>query len=272
MKGSRGIGGVCAVLLAASGASAQWSDNFDSYDDGTILDGVGGWEGWDGDSGVAGVVSSAEANSAPHSIACTNNVDAIHQFSGVDSGQWTFTAYQYVSSDVDDITYFLIQNVYNHFGPYDWAVQFAVDPLTNTVWEDMQEAYGNGTNYLDAMLDQWVEIRCEIDLDANYVETYYGGQLVSSGDWDTNGDGDVAIANLDLYAPHAGTVYYDDISLVAIGGCFADFDGNGVVDTRDVIAFLNAWNTDDPAADCDDNGDIDTRDVICFLNAWNAGC
>ncbi|HZW10720.1 MAG TPA: GC-type dockerin domain-anchored protein [Phycisphaerales bacterium] len=50
----------------------------------------------------------------------------------------------------------------------------------------------------------------------------------------------------------------------------ADCDGNGVIDTRDVICFLNLWNADDPAADCDGNGAIDTRDVICFLNVWNS--
>jgi hypothetical protein len=56
------------------------------------------------------------------------------------------------------------------------------------------------------------------------------------------------------------------------GDCYADFNGDGSVDTRDVIAFLNAWNADDPASDCDENGVIDTRDVICFLNGWTAGC
>ncbi|HZW08946.1 MAG TPA: GC-type dockerin domain-anchored protein [Phycisphaerales bacterium] len=57
-------------------------------------------------------------------------------------------------------------------------------------------------------------------------------------------------------------------------GCFcaADFDGNGVVDTRDVIAFLNAWTSGDGSADTDGNGAIDTRDVIAFLNLWAAGC
>ena len=54
--------------------------------------------------------------------------------------------------------------------------------------------------------------------------------------------------------------------------CLADFNGDGVVDTRDVIGFLNAWTAQDAAADCDGNGVIDTRDVLCFLNLWAAGC
>jgi len=54
--------------------------------------------------------------------------------------------------------------------------------------------------------------------------------------------------------------------------CAADFNGDGVVDTRDFVAFLNAWAGGDDAADFDGNGMIDTRDFIAFLNAWSAGC
>jgi hypothetical protein len=54
--------------------------------------------------------------------------------------------------------------------------------------------------------------------------------------------------------------------------CFADFNGDGAVDTRDVVAFLNSWNADDAAANCDGNGAIDSRAVICFLNVWAVGC
>jgi hypothetical protein len=54
--------------------------------------------------------------------------------------------------------------------------------------------------------------------------------------------------------------------------CVADFNGDGTVDTRDVIAFLNAWNAGDSSADIDGNGVVDTRDVIAFLNQWTAGC
>lgn len=54
--------------------------------------------------------------------------------------------------------------------------------------------------------------------------------------------------------------------------CPADFNGDGVVDTRDVLAYLNGWANQDAAADCDGNGVIDSRDVICFLNQWTVGC
>lgn len=55
-------------------------------------------------------------------------------------------------------------------------------------------------------------------------------------------------------------------------GCVADFNDDGVVDTRDVLAFLNAWTAGDNRADINGDGVIDTRDVLAFLNLWTAGC
>jgi len=273
MKGINVFGGLAALLLVAGGASAQWSDNFDSYADGTLLNGVGGWEGWDGVSGAAGTVSNDQAHSGPNSMVVTGDDDAIHQFSGYTSGQWVLSGWIYTPSNLDSLTYWIVQNEYNHGGPYDWTVEIHLDPATGEVSEAIQESYGSGTNYLPLVYDQWVQIRAEFDLDNNLVETYYNDQLLASGPVNIRQGGAIEIANLDLYAPHAGVVYHDDLSLEeAGGGCIGDFDGNGMVDTRDVIAFLNAWNAGDASSDCDGNSSIDTRDVICFLNAWNAGC
>ncbi|HZW08739.1 MAG TPA: GC-type dockerin domain-anchored protein [Phycisphaerales bacterium] len=55
-------------------------------------------------------------------------------------------------------------------------------------------------------------------------------------------------------------------------GCAADFNGDGAVNTLDVLAFLNAWNDGDNRADFNGDGTLDTRDVLAFLNAWTAGC
>lgn len=54
--------------------------------------------------------------------------------------------------------------------------------------------------------------------------------------------------------------------------CPPDMNGDGVVDTRDVVTFLNLWVAEDDQADFDGNTLIDTRDVVAFLNAWTAGC
>ena len=55
-------------------------------------------------------------------------------------------------------------------------------------------------------------------------------------------------------------------------GCVADFNGDGDVNTNDVLSFLNAWNAGDGSADINGDGDVNTNDVLAFLNLWNAGC
>ena len=62
------------------------------------------------------------------------------------------------------------------------------------------------------------------------------------------------------------------VVLVPLSACPADFNDDGDLNTLDVLAFLNAWNADDPAADFNDDGTVDTLDVLAFLNAWNGGC
>lgn len=56
------------------------------------------------------------------------------------------------------------------------------------------------------------------------------------------------------------------------GGCIADCDGNGEVNTLDFLCFLNLFSAGDPGADCDGNGSINTLDFLCFLNAYSSGC
>ncbi|MBK7404508.1 MAG: hypothetical protein IPJ41_07690 [Phycisphaerales bacterium] len=63
-----------------------------------------------------------------------------------------------------------------------------------------------------------------------------------------------------------------DATPITYALCPGDFNGDCAVDTRDVIAFLNAWSAKLKSADCDKNGVVDSRDVLCFLNLWTARC
>jgi hypothetical protein len=49
-------------------------------------------------------------------------------------------------------------------------------------------------------------------------------------------------------------------------GCPADFDGDGDVDTADLLILLGAWGT--PAGDVDGDGDTDAADLLALLAAW----
>jgi len=48
--------------------------------------------------------------------------------------------------------------------------------------------------------------------------------------------------------------------------CPADFDGDGDVDTADLLHLLGAWGT--PGGDVDFDGDTDTADLLALLAAW----
>ncbi|MCC7389302.1 MAG: hypothetical protein IT431_11085 [Phycisphaerales bacterium] len=110
------------------------------------------------------------------------------------------------------------------------------------------------------------------------------GQSLAIGWWTIDGGGGVGSGpTLSL----AGTIGQPDAGLLAgqtltlRGGfwmepapapCPADFNADGLVDTRDFLAFLNAWAAGDGRADANGDGVIDSRDVIAYLNLWAAGC
>lgn len=54
--------------------------------------------------------------------------------------------------------------------------------------------------------------------------------------------------------------------------CVVDFNGDGIVNTLDLVAFLNAFNANDPAADFNGDGQINTLDFLAFLDAYSEGC
>jgi hypothetical protein len=61
-------------------------------------------------------------------------------------------------------------------------------------------------------------------------------------------------------------------AMIVVTPCLADFNGDGSLNTLDVLLFLNAWSAKDDSADLDGNGTHDTLDVLNFLNLYNAGC
>ena len=86
------------------------ADTFDCYENGSRLDGHGGWAGWDDNPAVAGSVTDAQSLSAPHSAEIEGPDDAVQEYSGATSGQWTYTIWQYVPSTMVGQTYFILLN------------------------------------------------------------------------------------------------------------------------------------------------------------------
>jgi subtilisin family serine protease len=186
-----------------------WTEDFDSYATGQNMHGVGGWKGWDNLPGFTAFTSDAQARSTPNSFAIEGGNDPVREFSGVNSGQWTFTTWQYIPTGMTGTSYFIMLNTYNDGGAKNWSVQVRFNSATGVTNDGV-----SGGN-LPLITNQWVEIRLEIDLDADTQTFYYNNQQLYTGSWtgQVSGGGVLNIGAVNLFANGASVVYYDDMSL-----------------------------------------------------------
>jgi uncharacterized repeat protein (TIGR01451 family) len=222
------------VVMAGGG---PWSDNFDSYATGMDLHGVGGWTGWNNTPAASALTSNAQARSAPNSVDILGASDLVQTYT-VSSDIWVFTAWQYIPGNMNGTTYFIMLNTYdNACATCNWSVQVMFNSATGM----MADAGQSGATQA-FLTDQWVEIRVEIDLDADTQDFYYNDALFYSGSWSghVSGAGATSIANVDLFANNATAVYYDDMSLAApvVGEPGLDIDKSP--DSQDVVTNGNA--------------------------------
>ena len=199
-------------LVIKPAFSPSWSDNFDSYTDGQFLDGEpddGGWKGWDNDPAYGAAVTSTQSRSSPHSVDISADADLVHEYSGYTIGQWTYTAWQYVPTDFAGESAFILLCKYEDGGDKIWSTQLRFNSDTMVVHSDYD------ANELPLIMGQWVEIRVEIDLDADIQQIYYDGDLLVEKSWKdgVTGGGIENIGAVDLFANFASPIYYDDISL-----------------------------------------------------------
>lgn len=101
-----------------------------------------------------------------------------------------------------------------------------------------------------------------------------GGFNPGSGEFVVVQGGSISGSFATVTLPPDFEISYESTRVVVSrnSGCGADFNGDGSVNTQDVIAFLNAWSSGHASADMNGDGNINTQDVILFLNLWTAGC
>jgi hypothetical protein len=185
-----------------------WEDNFDSYASGTDLHGIGGWAGWDDDPQWTAYVTDDQANSLPNSVDIADNSDLVQRFSGATSGKWNLTCQQYIPSDMVGATYFILLNHYE-VGTYSWSTQVQFNSADGTVISEPE------METLFIQFDEWVELRVEIDFDADIQKIYYDGSLLVEKSWidGVTGGGEKNLGAMDLFAQGASSIYYDDFVL-----------------------------------------------------------
>ena len=224
MKLGRFAASAAAVVTLTSAASAQWSENFDSYAPGVLVP-QGGWVGWDNAPAAAqSPVVTTQSLSGPNSVQVSGPDDLVHEYDGYTSGVWAFTVHQFVPTDFAGQSYHLLLNTYAAGGPYNWSLQVIADSTSNTI-EDVDSG-----DSLPLIKGQWCEISSVIDLGQDTCSTYYNGTLLSSKSWTdgASGNGALDIGCVDLFGNGASAVFYDDLSITEvppIGACC--FSSNG---------------------------------------------
>jgi hypothetical protein len=218
------------------GSMTNWYEDFESYALYQYLDGGpddGGWEPWAGDPAAGAYVTNNQSASPTQSVELVGWADLVHKYSGVTSGNWTYTAWQYIPTDFAGETYFILCDWYEDGGASThWAVQLRCSSIDGLISSEF------GEENLPLILGQWVEIRVEIDFGADEKTVYYDGvELVTSGWTDgMNPGGHLNLGAVDLYAGDSPTtsVYYDNMSLEGEPGEDPDLFCEGELRWEDV--------------------------------------
>lgn len=215
--------GVLFLFLGASATLASanlvWSDNFDTYANDQFLDGGaddGGWVGWGSAPAAGAYVRDDYAFSSPYSVEIAGASDLVHEYSGYTTGIWNYRAMLYVPTDFAGMSYFILLCGYDGGGAGTvWTVQVHFDSDLDVVVSEFN------LEELPLVYGEWVEFKCVIDLNSDWLQIYYDGALLAEHAWtDTvqgTGGGTLNIAAVDLFANGASPVYYDDISLLPPG-------------------------------------------------------
>lgn len=267
------------IPLPAGGHTDAYpfSDNLDSYVNGSGIAGQGSWQLWAAGS-VDGTVSNAQASSAPHSFRTAPQTDIV-QVGSVTTGTWELKCMTYcpsanVASTANDGGFIIGLNNWNPAAPgsatadYSMQIQWFKGNATGPIVRDFnQNSAGCPVSATAPIIfDQWVQFRAVINLTTNTYDAYYGTtQLVAGKSW-TKGvlgcssatNPPVQVQSFDFYNGTAATAanandtfFFDDVSFMMMAppaACVANCDASTVV------PFLNV------------------NDFICFNNLFATGC
>ena len=205
---------VWVVALPARVDAQFFFDNFDSYATGSTICGQGGWECWDLNPAADTTVTSAQSFNPPNSLLIAGAADIVHSFAGVTSGVWHARAVVYIPSTHSGESFFILLNQYAPGGPYNWSAQVVfcrVNCVTGGAIPGFVSSLGGsdvgGTGTIPLILDQWVEIRAQINLSTNTYQLFYGGVMFENSQWTVTGA--MQLQTMDLFSNGANESYMD---------------------------------------------------------------
>lgn len=124
---------------------------------------------------------------------------------------------QYLPSTSGGSTWIILMNQYPN--NLNWSAQVLADLSAGLI--GVFDGAGNQQGAtLPLVKDQWVDLRFEINLDANAVTSYYNNTLIGSMAWQSGGINQLQA--VDLYpdegagTAQVGPIYYDNFQLTAV--------------------------------------------------------
>lgn len=242
---------------------------------------VRGWQGFGGNPQADGIISPFPQNppSPPFSLDVQGGTDLVREFWDVEGGQWTFSTWTYVpgdfqagGNDTQDGSHLFILDTYDHgAGTGHIGVDLQFGP------QDQFRAWDGTGGFVDVpyIVDQWVPIDVVVDLENDWTQIFYDQQLVTEYQWTAgafgDGQGQPAIAAVDLFGQGSTSVFYDDFALFPMEAfCPFDINEDGEVNVFDMLQVLANWGPCPEGCDTDFNNDgvVNVFDLLEILSNW----
>ncbi len=183
-----------------------------------------------------------------------------------DNGFYSGSAYVYTRSDGDwSRQAKLLPDDGAELDFFGVSVSISGDAVVvGSLGDDNTNGEDAGSAYLFTRSgDAWIQRAKFLPSDGT-EEDWFGFSVSVDGDATVIG---ARFAGAD--AERFGAAYVFDLAMDA---CVPDLNGDGEVNADDFYVFQDAWTAGDTLADWDDNGVIDTRDFVAYLNDWVVGC
>ena len=146
---------------------------------------------------------------------------------------------------------------------FGWAVSIRGGVAVVGALRNDDHGEGSGSAYVFELAGGSWGQAAKLDPAGNAAADQFGGRVALDGV-----SALIGASGDDDNGPESGSAFLYALNCA----CPADFNGDGVVDTRDFVTYLNAWAAGEAGADIDGNGVVDTRDFIMYLNLWATGC
>lgn len=194
-------------------------DDFESYTLGDYIAVANPdfWTTWSGTPGSAedALIVDEQASSPVQSVKVDGSTDLLLKLANKTSGKYVVEWMMYVPDGF---------GAYYNFQHFEApGVEFAVEVYFKVDGTGYMHAGGQNTATFNFSHDTWFPVSTVIDLDNDWVETYYDDVLIYEWQWSLQSDGTAGtnqLGGVDFYAGADGTetptYFFDDVSYVAL--------------------------------------------------------